>query len=150
MLKYINEQFLNEFDEEEATTVKFIIFQNIVKYIRKDEFLTDPQSTNNTTILTFLIDNNQSYTKILFDHKIVLKDLLQSIILNQISNQNIDVHYLSLLYKFMKLNNSNNLQIINEIFTLFQSKSLKAPVIVRLSEFSLGIIFEVLKGLNRM
>ncbi len=150
MLKYLNEQFLNEFDEEEATTIKFIIFKNIVKYIRKDEFLTNPQSTNNNTILTFLIEHNQSYTKILLDHKIVLKDLLQTIILNQISNQEVDVYYLSLLHKFMKLNGSNNLQIINEIFLLFQSKNSKAHVIVRLSEFSLGIIFEVLTGLNRM
>ena len=70
MLWYLNENFLNEYDEEEATTIKFIIFQNFVKYIRRDEFLTNPQSTNNISILTFLIQNNhfQSYIYIQYHH----------------------------------------------------------------------------------
>ena len=143
LIKFVQENCLSDFDQEEIVTLKFLVFQNFIKYIRKDEFVVNTKAKQNIEILKFFLENYSNFKKILSDHYISLNDILEKIILNKISIQIIDINYLSLYSNFLKKENSFHLQIFNKILTLFEKQSLKSVSVLTLIDFCLGFVTDV-------
>ena len=144
LIKLFTENCLSEFDEEEAITLKFLVFQYFIKFIRKDEFIDNPQSIQNIEIFQFLIENFSNFKKNLLDYKLNLMEILENIIINQITIKIIDINYLKLYSNLLQKENISRLAIFYKMIVFFDKKSLKSEQILALIHFFLELINDVI------
>ena len=112
--------------------------------LNKHVYILKRLNKPNIEIFQFLIENFSNFKKNLLDYKLNLMEILENIIINQITIKIIDINYLKLYSNLLQKENISRLAIFYKMIVFFDKKSLKSEQILSLIHFFLELINDVI------